>query len=75
MRWDLDGSASNNGYAAAFLNAALGIGCVATCEGHDLTANLGLDFSAYPYSSPSRLVKCWEGRLRAFDHDSVRWKK
>ena len=45
IRWDLDGdgSASNDGYAAAFPNSADGMGCPASgCKGYELGA--GLDF-------------------------------
>ena len=48
MRWDLDGDgAASTGneasYAAAFPNAASGMGCTATCTGYELTADLDFD--------------------------------
>ena len=58
IRWDLDGdgSASDAGYAAAFPNAATGMGCPASgCEGYELTADLdfdGSDWSSGPGWTP-----------------------
>ncbi len=49
LRWDLDGngSASNSGYAAAFPNAASGMGCPsAGCRGYKLAADLDFDTDA-----------------------------
>ena len=49
LRWDLDGdgSASNSGYAAAFPNAASGMGCPsAGCLGYELVADLDFDTNA-----------------------------
>ena len=49
IRWDLDGdgvpaSAERTSYAAAFPNAAAGMGCATTCAGYEL--NRSLDFNA-----------------------------
>ena len=49
IRWDLDGNGTVTGaaaqanYAAAFPNAASGMGCAAACVGYELTANINLD--------------------------------
>ena len=48
MRWDLDGngvasSGNEASYAAAFPNAASGMGCTATCIGYELIADLDFD--------------------------------
>ena len=46
MRWDLDGdgTATDPGYAAAFLDALSGMGCPATgCTGYELTGDLDFD--------------------------------
>ena len=49
IRWDLDGDgAVDNGtnassYAAAFPNAAAGMGCPTTCTGYELTVDLDFD--------------------------------
>ena len=46
MRWDLDGdgTSSDAGYATAFLDAPVGMGCPATgCTGYELTVDLDFD--------------------------------
>ena len=49
LRWDLDGdgaadaTANDSDYAAAFPNAASGMGCPSTCSGYELTADLDFD--------------------------------
>ncbi len=56
MRWDLDGDgAASTGneasYAAAFPNAASGMGCAATCTGYEITADLNFDTDGDGYVS------------------------
>ena len=46
IRWDLDGdgTSTDSGYAAAFLDASTGMGCPTTgCTGYELTADLDFD--------------------------------
>ena len=48
IRWDLNGDGTvaatdTMNYNAAFPNAATGMGCLATCVGYELTANIDLD--------------------------------
>ena len=53
IRWDLDGdgavddSANATAYAAAFPNAATGMGCASGCSGYELVADLGLPASSW----------------------------
>ena len=56
IRWDLDGDGSadrgfsRDAYAAAFPNAASGMGCAPRCNGYELTRDLDFD-SAASYAS------------------------
>ena len=49
MRWDLNGEGTadyqpnDDDYAAAFPNAVPGMGCLSTCLGYELAANLDFD--------------------------------
>ncbi len=55
IRWDPDGngsvaSSASSSYAAAFPNAATGMGCAATCAGYELRNDLDFDTNGNGYT-------------------------